>query len=40
MIQKIEKIKKSEDKSELNIVSLKGVLIFIKYLNNEIKIVT
>jgi|TARA_X000000368_G_C22721310_1_gene575434 hypothetical protein len=40
MTQKIEKIKKSEDKSELNMVNLKGVLIFIKYLNNEIKIVT
>jgi|TARA_Y100000992_G_scaffold50575_1_gene29788 hypothetical protein len=40
MTQKIEKIKKSEDKSELNMVNLKGVLIFMKYFNNDIKIVT
>ena len=40
MTQKIEKLKKSEDKSELNMVNLKGVLIFMKYFNNDIKIVT
>jgi hypothetical protein len=39
-MQKIEKIKKSDEKSELNMANLKGVLIFMKYLNNKLKIVT